>query len=78
MREDMKMTVKNILPVLDRDIVGDDYVIFYNCGQKIGYFNECELVSNNGICKLLDAEIEMISPGKSGHTLKIHVLFGDE
>ena len=70
--------VKDLLDVLDRDIEGDDYVVFYYCGKKIGYFNECRIECNYGICKLLNADVEMISTDINAYTLKIHVLFGDE
>jgi len=70
--------VKDLLDILDSDVDGTDYVVFYNCGKKIGYYNETELDCDRGICKLLDAVVEMISTDSDSYTLKIHILFGDE
>lgn len=71
------MKVENILEYLDVDIEGDDSVEFYLGAEKIGYFNQCEIVSETGILKLLNSKIERISGGIDKQSIRIFITDGD-
>ena len=67
------LKVKDLLPILDRDIEGEDSVEFYAGANKIGYFNEHELVSEISIERLLESNIERISGGIDKQSIRIFI-----
>lgn len=67
------MKVKDLLPVVDRDIDSNDSVEFYCGKEKIGYFNDCELVADIPLKRLLESDVEIISGGVDKQSIRIFI-----